>query len=116
MAFRKGTVDPFGNAYNLAVVCCAREFASQFFREFPSKWIGSTSVEKELIELSKAAAVHYEEVAESLRGLRNLFPFPQGGEPNDPVNVERAVSLLEEAKAAEVQGVQILQKMYESVI
>jgi hypothetical protein len=42
-----------------------------------------------------------------------MFPFPQGGEPNSDEQAERALILLQEAKAAEVHGVQLLERMLE---
>lgn len=115
-AFRNRTIDPFGNAYNVEVVCCAREFAVQFFREFPKKWAGHTPLEQEMLSLAEEAAEQYEQVADALRQMELLFPIPQGGEPNDPIYAEQAITLLTAAKAAEEQGVGTLQRMYEAIL
>ncbi|WGU94360.1 hypothetical protein QJQ58_28375 [Paenibacillus dendritiformis] len=114
-AFRHRTVDPFGNAYNTAVVCCAREFGVRFLESFPERWTGDSEREEALRRLGAEAAKHYGAVAEALRGLQRLFPFPQGGEPNDPASASEAEALLKAAKAAEEQGGVALERMYEAL-
>ena len=44
-----------------------------------------------------------------------MFPFPQGGEPREDAQAERAIRLLREAKAAEEQGVRLLEQMLEAL-
>lgn len=101
------------NAYNLAVVTDAREFAVKFFRSFPAKWPGEKPLERDLRALADQAASHYADVASALSQMRLRFPFPHGGEPNAPGEAEVAVPLLRQAKAAEEQGVQVLEQMLE---
>ncbi|MDR0271244.1 hypothetical protein [Paenibacillus sp.] len=55
-----------------------------------------------------------EGVAAALQGLANLFPFPEGGDPKDPQNIEKAVHLLQEAKRAETDGLQALKHLREA--
>ncbi|MBG9794842.1 hypothetical protein ABD76_21105 [Paenibacillus dendritiformis] len=54
-------------------------------------------------------------VAEALRGLQRLFPFPHGGEPNEPAIASEAEALLMAAKRAEEQGAAALERMYEAL-
>jgi hypothetical protein len=115
-AFRNRTVNPFGNAYNAEVVGDAREFAAQFLRSLPSKCLGETDEELKIRELSKEAAVHYEEVAEVFRVFQRLFPHPHGGEPNDSAKAEEAIRLLTLAKESESLGVAVLERMYEELL
>lgn len=111
-AFHSRTVNPFGNAYNAEVVGDAREFAVQFLRSLPAQWPEKT----EFGELAKEAAIYYEEVADALRHFQRLFPHPHGGEPNDPVNAEEAIRLLELAKKNETLGVAVLERMYAELL
>jgi hypothetical protein len=110
-AFTKREVSEFGNAYNASVVCDAREFAAQFFATLPEKWNGDNALEQEVRRLSLPAAEHYDAAAEALSHLVRLFPFPQGGTPNDPQHAEAAIQRLRQAKEAEQRAVAILEKM-----
>ncbi|MDU5141924.1 MAG: hypothetical protein E6230_07065 [Paenibacillus dendritiformis] len=51
----------------------------------------------------------------ALRGLQRLFPFPHGGEPNEPAIASEAEALLMAAKWAEEQGAAALERMYEAL-
>ncbi|WP_274362245.1 hypothetical protein [Paenibacillus thermotolerans] len=103
--------DPFGNAYNTAVISDAREFAVQFLCELAIRWNGSNIVERTVRAHASEAAPHYEKAAAALVELREMFPFPEGGRPNDPAVADRAVTLLRMAKAEEEMGVQVLEKL-----
>ncbi|TCZ75242.1 hypothetical protein E0485_17725 [Paenibacillus albiflavus] len=107
---RRGA-DPFGNAYNIAVVSDAREFAAQFLRELVIKWNGENIVERAVRKFASEAAEHYERTATSLVEMREMFPFPQGGQPNDPATADRAVELLRIAKEAESKGIEALERL-----
>lgn len=107
---RRGA-DPFGNAYNTAVVSDAREFAAQFLRELVIRWNGTNVVERTVRKFAAEAAAHYERTAAALVELRELFPFPQGGQPEDPDTAARAVSLLKTARDAEILGVDVLERL-----
>ncbi|WP_248925150.1 GyrI-like domain-containing protein [Paenibacillus hamazuiensis] len=110
-AFRRGTVDMFGNSYNAALVCDARAHAVKFLRDLPLKWNGDLPEEREISRLAGVAAEHYQAVFDELVKLPPLYPFPQGGNPNIPANAEYTISVLERAKAAEERGVEALEKM-----
>ena len=103
--------DPFGNAYNAAVVSDAREYAAQFLRELAVKWNGTNVVERTVRQRAAEAAAHYQRVADSLVLLREMFPFPQGGDPADPANADRAAELLRAAHEAESQGIAVLEQL-----
>lgn len=103
--------DPFGNAYNVAVVSDAREFAVQFLHELTVKWNGTNVVERKVRLWAAEAKEHYEKTAAALVELREMFPFPQGGQPNDPEAADRAIEMLQTAKKAEEQGIDVLEKL-----
>lgn len=103
--------DPFGNAYNVAVVSDAREFAAQFLRELAIRWNGENIVERTVRKWAAEAAAHYAKTAEAFVQMRELFPFPQGGQPDDSAIADRAVQLLREAKEAEGLGVEVLERL-----
>ncbi|WP_026263813.1 hypothetical protein [Paenibacillus terrigena] len=107
---RRGA-DPFGNAYNIAVVSDAREFAVQFLRELANRWDGENVVERTVRRLASQAAAHYEHTAEALVEMREMFPFPQGGQPDDPTAADRSAELLRIAKEAEEKGIEVLETL-----
>lgn len=110
-AFESGKVDPFGNAYNAAVAADARRFATHFllqksaFNCPENKWGG------QVMQLASRAAVCYARVHESLSAVNQLFPFPSGGDPNEPARSKQAIALLGQAKQAEFEGVALLQEI-----
>lgn len=111
-AFRSGSVEVVGNAYNALVVSDAREYAYRFLAGLSEKNFNELPVTQEISRLALAAAEHYREVARHLAEIRTLFPFPQGGTPNDPETAGMAITLLEQALAAEERGIQQLQVMH----
>lgn len=110
-AFERRTANPFGNAVNTGKVCDAREFAVQFLLEWVETW--KKSDEEPLRQLALQAAEQYAVVAGNLSMMRDMFPFPHGGEPGDDATAARAISLLKEAKEAETAGVALLGRMLE---
>ncbi len=56
------------------------------------------------------AALYYRQTADTLAQLLPRFPFPHGGEPNDPQEAELAIRLLIKAKSEETNGVTVLKK------
>jgi hypothetical protein len=112
-AFTKRSVEPFGNAVNTGKVWDSREFASQFLLELSQNWEGASPQDDRLRALAKEASEHYAAVAECLGEMRDMFPFPDGGEPNGDAQADRALTLLREAKAAETSGVALLERMLE---
>jgi hypothetical protein len=110
-AFAARTVVDFFNAYNLAVVGDAREFAAEFLRKISTEWEEEQICGREMCELAFAASENYQRAADALGQMRQMFPFPQGGEPNKPDQAEAAISLLELAKVAEENGVGRLEEL-----
>jgi hypothetical protein len=110
-AFRKGTVDPFGNAHNAALICDARAHAVQFLKDLQLKWNGVSQEEQEVSRLAALAAAHYQDVFNALVQLPPLYPFPQGGNPSVTENAEYSIAVLQRAREAEEQGVKILERM-----
>lgn len=108
-AFRGGKVDPFGNAYNAAVVADARRFAAQFLLTLSGDCGMTFSAEERA--LAAKAAVHYVQVAESLTALSLMFPFPSGGDPNEAGSAKEAIGWLTTAKHAEEAGVGVLTQL-----
>jgi len=110
-AFKRGTVDIFGNAYNAALVCDARAYAVQFLLSIQQQWNGDSREEQDVSRLAGIAAEHYKTVFNSLTELPPLYPFPQGGNPNLPENASHSIDVLQRAKAAEERGVETLEQM-----
>ncbi|SEN97608.1 hypothetical protein [Paenibacillus sp. OV219] len=107
---RRGA-DPFGNAYNIAVVSDAREYAAQFLSELVIRWNGENVVERTVRKFAAEAAAHYSKTAAALAQMREMFPFPQGGQPDEPEVAERSVQLLRAAKESEMLGVEVLERL-----
>ncbi len=107
----KGNADPHGNAFNALVVSDAREFAVKFLHDLTIKWDGTNIVERGVRKFASDAVKHYTTAAEALVELRELFPFPHGGEPAEKGNKEKAVQLLKKAKEAEEEGLKCLQTL-----
>ncbi|GEL77841.1 hypothetical protein [Tenuibacillus multivorans] len=108
-AFEKGEVSDFGNAYNAVVVYDARKFAAQFFRKIEEEWLDHDVVKS----LAGQVAQEYQKVADHLGELVYLFPFPHGGDPNNPKNAQFAIEQLKQAKKYETQATEGLEKMKE---
>lgn len=109
----KRCADANGNAFNIQVVSDAREFAAKFLHNLTIKWNGTNIVERGVRKFAGEAAKHYEEVALAFTELRELFPFPHGGDPSKKENAERAIELLKKAKEAEEKGVKQLEILHE---
>jgi hypothetical protein len=101
-----------GNAFNMAVIGDAREFAARFLRQLAFRWDGSNVVERTVRKHAGDAAVHYGAVAAVFGQLRELFPFPDGGQPKDPDTADRAIGLLRQAQEAETKGVEQLEQLF----
>ncbi|WP_042147962.1 hypothetical protein [Paucisalibacillus sp. EB02] len=101
--------DANGNSYNIQVVSDAREFAAKFLHNLTIKWDGTNIVERGVRKFAGEAAKHYEEVASYLVEMRELFPFPHGGDPSSKENAERSIELLKRAKEAEKKGIKQLE-------
>lgn len=110
-AFAARTVEAFANAYNVGVISDAREFAAEFLRRVSAEWMQEDGIGREMSGLAQDASAHYRHAADALVTMHGMFPFPQGGEPNEPGQADRAISLLSVAEEAEKQGVELLERM-----
>ncbi|WP_018758012.1 RNA polymerase sigma factor [Paenibacillus terrigena] len=114
-AFRGGKIEPNGNAYNTVLLWDARRNAAAFLHEVAATWEGETPSDGHVRELSGTAAATYTQIAEQLQELHQMFPFPMGGEPNDPARAERSIQILQSVHALEVQAVATLEQMSEAL-
>lgn len=112
-AFTNRTVNPFGNCVNAGKVSDAREFAAKFLSELSTGWEDVSPKGDQLRALALESSTHYAAVAERLCEMRDMFPFPSGGNPNSEIQANRALELLREAKDAETKGVQLFGRMLE---
>lgn len=110
-AFNTRKIDPFGNAYNLAVVTDARQHAENFFAILSKKWDVSTELDQQVIEKLTDAKESYRIVATYFHQLQMMFPFPHGGEPNDYSNSQKAIELLQHAFEWESKGIKVLKEL-----
>ncbi|QHW29411.1 hypothetical protein GZH47_00250 [Paenibacillus rhizovicinus] len=112
-AFTNRSADPFGNSVMTMKAADAREFAALFLELIANQWEESAPHDAHLREKAFEAAVHYRNLAERLAELRDMFPFPSGGSPNEEGTANYTIRLLQEAKSAEAAGVGSLQQMLE---
>lgn len=108
-AFQKGTIEPNGNAYTTAVAHNARQSASLFWDEIADTWTDPAF--DEIRPTIREAADLYRQMAETYAELCRLFPFPAGGEPNDPTQGRRTVEFLQSIEKQERQAVALLENM-----
>ncbi|MGM8215015.1 hypothetical protein ACLIA0_05490 [Bacillaceae bacterium W0354] len=111
-AFEGRTIDPFGNAYNSAVISDARHFAQKFFTELRSKWEVNSSLDQQVVQLMEECEHIYGSIAECLSSLPKMFPFPQGGDPNEANNGQVAINILKDAYDLEIKGVELLRHLF----
>lgn len=57
------------------------------------------------------AAETYRQLAQTFAELHVLFPYPEGGNPNDPKVSPQAIALLEKAKKLEIRGAEQLENL-----
>lgn len=109
-ALRTGKADGFGMAYNAAVWSECRSFAVEFLEEAKER------SGRKLGSLFDEAAEHYEVVAQSLRRVSEMFPFPpRGGEMEDTTRCATALKDLASARKAEQAGLISLEKIVNAV-
>lgn len=105
-ALENGKADGFGTAYNAAVWTECREMAVKFLKEAKER-IGNESS-----SLFDEALEHYEVVAQNLRKVSEVFPFPpKGDEIKDTGRCKAAIEHLTQAREAEELGLKSLEKM-----
>ncbi|MCD9022633.1 hypothetical protein [Cohnella silvisoli] len=115
-AFKNRGIDIPENAYNLSVTGDGRMFAAQFFSSFSDTVFGRASLDLELTPLASEAARHYRDTADALSELISRFPFPHGGEPNDPNEAEWAIPRLIRARDSEAKGIAVMQQMLDKLL
>ena len=108
-AFEKRGIEPVGNAYNIHLVHDARKNAGAFLTEV-QRWLEETG-ESDAAKIAGDASEKYKRAAAHLAPLCELFPFPQGGTPNDPEVASTAVKQLQVAMDAEQAGLQLLEQL-----
>jgi RNA polymerase sigma factor (sigma-70 family) len=108
-AYRRRSVDPLGNAYTVEIAADAREHAASFLRKLEQQLTSAGYADSSAI--AAEAAGWYENIAAALGELCGLFPFPTGGSPNDPVQAEMAIQILERVKQEEEAAISELIKL-----
>ena len=105
-ALDSGKTDSFGTGYNAAVWGECRRYAVEFLKEARERIDGSTD------SLFDEATASYQTVAEELRKVSELFPFPpKGNHVNDEERCKSAVAHLRTARNAEEAGLEMLGKI-----
>ncbi|MED1950110.1 RNA polymerase sigma factor [Brevibacillus centrosporus] len=112
-AFEKRTIEPNGNAYTLAIAHDARRNASDFWKEIAETWTDTTF--DAIRPVCLQAADLYGAIADEFAQLCRLFPFPAGGEPNDPQQSAQAIALLTSIEAKERQALALLENMLQEL-
>ncbi|MGG0170164.1 RNA polymerase sigma factor [Paenibacillus dokdonensis] len=111
-AFRNQTVEPNGNAYNIVVFGDSRKYASQFLKEVALAWNEPADASGNIVVLLEEAAETYKQIALVFDELHMLFPYPEGGEPNDQDCSPQAIILLEKAKELETKGARQIENIW----
>ncbi|CAH1196719.1 RNA polymerase sigma factor [Paenibacillus sp. JJ-223] len=109
-AFRCGRIEPNGNAYNLAVLQDARYYAAEYLKTLSEKWASEPEY-ADFSALCLDAEEIYRTMTDRLDGLASLFPFPEGGRPNDEMNANQAMRLLDQVETLERSAIAILENM-----
>ncbi len=110
-AFRSQVVEANGNGYNVAVVGDCRKYAAGFLEE-AARLLEKTEDAGGNVPLRlNEAAETYRQLAQTFAELHVLFPYPEGGKPNDPKVAPQAIALLEKAKKLEIRGAEQLENL-----
>ncbi|SEK44591.1 RNA polymerase sigma factor [Paenibacillus sp. OK003] len=107
-------LEPNGHAYNIAVLWDARRYASDFFKELSVKW-ASTTRYFSLIPLCLQAEELYRNMSQRLNMLKQCFPFPDGGLPNEKLHADQAISILLEIEELERAAVVVVKALLEGM-
>jgi hypothetical protein len=110
-AFGKRNVEAYGNTLHGMYIYDQRLFAAEFLKRIADEIQGEAPEERLLKMLAGQASVQYDNVADRLAEFVARFPFPKGGDPNDPVQASAAIRHLSEARAEEEKGVELLEEM-----
>lgn len=108
-AYQQGGIEPNGNAYTTAIARDARKNAALFWTELADTWTDSAfdAIRPAMREASEL----YAKIAEQFAELCRLFPFPAGGEPNNPENSKQAIAILQTIEQKEQEAVVLLEQM-----
>jgi hypothetical protein len=112
-AFEKRTIEPNGNSYTLAVAQDARCNASAFWKEIAETWTDPAF--DGIRPACQEASALYGKIADEYAQLCRLFPFPAGGEPNDPAQSEQAIALLTTIESQERQALALMENMLQAL-
>lgn len=107
-ALKTGKADEFGMAYNAAVWGECRRLAVEFLKEAKER-IGRAG------KLFDEAMKHYEVVAQNLKKVVELFPFPPKGGEVDNTRYKDALEHLMKAKDAEKYGLKSLEEILRAI-
>ncbi|WP_053375331.1 RNA polymerase sigma factor [Paenibacillus sp. FJAT-27812] len=114
-AFRAGTVEPNGNAYNIAVIMDGRKQAAPFLNEMLTSWPEASEEDIQIRELLREAAQQYEQIASNYEALHHMFPFPEGGEPNNDLYASKSIGLLQAIKKQEEAAVKSFRNLLDQL-
>ena len=105
-ALEAGRADGFGMAYNSAVWTECRNFAVEFLEE------ANERIDGRCRSFFDEAKEHYRVVAQNLKRVSELFPFPpKGNEIKDAIRCKQAIEYLRNARSAEERGLKTLEKL-----
>lgn len=110
-ALQGGQIEPNGHAYNIAVILDGRKYAAKFWQELGVEWPQASETDRAIRSLIGNATELYEGIAESLALLHGMFPYPEGGEPNNETKSREAIEILQTIKKQETAAVEVLRKM-----
>jgi len=112
-ALRRGEVQELGHAFHAMTVGKARRYGADFWLQranrLPQEWVrvdGASGLVSRIAEC-------YDYVAGCFGRLHERFPYPSGGQPNEPEQAAYAVSLLEEARRAESEAIECAERLLE---
>lgn len=112
-AYEMGGIEPNGNAYTTAVALDTRRNAALFWGEIADTWTDSTF--DAIRPVIRKSAALYDSISEQFAELSRLFPFPAGGEPNNPVHGQQAIAILQSIEQLEKEAVVLLEQMLETL-
>lgn len=114
-AFRSKGVEANGNGYNVAVVGDSRKYAAGFLEEAARIWEETEQTGEDIGLRLNEAAETYHQIAQTFAELHALFPYPEGGRPNDAEVAAQAIALLEKAKKLETLGAEQLKNLSKTI-
>lgn len=109
-AFEKGSIEPNGNAYNIAVIRDARGYAAAFFKELLENWPAEKEQDRKIRDGFVEVEVAYRNIAKHFDKLHERYPFPEGGTPNGQSRTED-IEQLRHIKEEEMKAIEILRKI-----